>query len=58
MLYVFHMNLNARYNASLVLKESDNGIDSLEKLALRKEVTPITYAGASKEEYFYAPQNN
>ena len=52
MLYVFHMNLNARHNVSLVLIESDNGIDSLEKLALQKEVTPITYAGTSKEEYF------
>ena len=52
MLYIFHLNLNARYNVSLVLKESDNGIDSLEKLALRKEVTPITYAGTAKEEYF------
>ena len=52
MFYVFHLNLNARYNVSLVLMESDNGIDSLEKLALRKEVTPIALKGTSKEEYF------
>ena len=52
MLYVFHLNLNARYNVSLVLKESDNGIDSLENLALRKEVKPIANKGTSKEEYF------
>ena len=52
MLYVFHMNLNARYNVSLVLTESNNGIDSLEKLALQKEVTPASYKGTSIEDYF------
>ena len=52
MLFIFHMNLNARYSVSLVLIESDNGIDSLEKLALQKEVTPASYNGTSIEVYF------
>ena len=52
MVYVFHLNLNARYNVSLVITESDNEIDSLEKLALRKEVIPTARKGTSKEQYF------
>ncbi len=52
MIYAFHLNLNARYNVSLVLSESEHGIDSLEQLALQKHVTPTTYKGTSKEEYF------
>lgn len=52
MIYVFHLNLNARYSVSLVVKESEREIDSLEQLALRKEITLIGQKGTSKEEYF------
>ena len=52
MIYVFHLNLNARYSVSLVLLESGNGIDSLEQLALRKDLTPTMLGGSSFEEYF------
>ena len=56
MIYLFHLNLNARYSVSLVLTESEHGIDSLEQLALRKDVTPIVYKGSSKDEYFKVSQ--
>ena len=56
MIYVFHLNLNARYSVSFVLTESEHGIDSLEQLALLKDVTPVSDKGSSKEEYFKVSQ--
>ena len=52
MIYAFNLNLNSRYSVSLVLSESDRGIDSLKQLAFRKQVTPTTIGGSSFEEYF------
>ena len=56
MIYVFHLNLNARYSVNLVLTESERGINSLEQLALRKDVIPVAPKGSSKEEYFNVSQ--
>ena len=53
---MFHLNLNARYSVNLVLTESERGIDSVEQLALRKDITPVAYKSSSKEEYFNVSQ--